>query len=116
MHDSEQAHPRLLVGTLILEPEVAELIAQGRLDIAPSLRRHLANDWGEASDGDRRANAYASLHGGEYFSSYEVGAARPLWIVSEWDRRTTTLLLAPAPDNGKAQPIDHETVSDEIAF
>lgn len=87
--------PKVLpVGELIIEAEIARWMLEGRLDPFPWLRRHLADDWGELTDQERRGNAYAIVHGGEIFSSYRTDTGRTLWIVSEWDRRVTTLMLS----------------------
>jgi hypothetical protein len=60
----------------------------------PYLRRHLHGDWGDLSDSDRRQND-AALKSGEdrLFSSYQVTRDLKLWIITEWDRSVTTLLL-----------------------
>ena len=73
---------------------VDDLVRQGRLNPAPFLRRHLHGDWGDLSDGDRQLND-AALKSGEdrLFSSYQVTPNLKLWIITEWDRSVTTLLL-----------------------
>src|SRR3546814_2412325 len=73
---------------------VDELVRQGRLNPSPYLRRHLHGDWGDLDDSDRRQND-AALQSGEdrLFSSYQVTRDLKLWIITEWDRSLTTLLL-----------------------
>jgi hypothetical protein len=73
---------------------VDQLVRQGGLNPIPCLRRHLHGDWGDLSDNDRRQNN-AALKSGEdrLFSSYEVSPDLKLWIITEWDRSVTTLLL-----------------------
>ena len=70
------------------------LVRQGRLNPTPYLRRHLHGEWGDLSDSDRRQND-AALKSGEdrLFSSYQVTRDLKLWIITEWDRSVTTLLL-----------------------
>ena len=70
------------------------LVQQGRLNPTPYLRRHLGGDWGDLDDSDRRQND-AALKSGEdrLFSSYEVTPGLKIWIITEWDRSVTTLLL-----------------------
>lgn len=88
----------LVVGEIIITPAVGRLIVQGALDPVSYLRRHLAGDWGELTETDRRANENTFLEGGEIFSSYTTSPTRTLWIVSEWDFSVTTLLLPSTPD------------------
>ena len=81
-------------GQVFMTTGVDELVRQGRLNPTPYLRRHLHGDWGDLSGDDRRLND-AALASGEdrLFSSYQVMPDLKLWIITEWDRSVTTLLL-----------------------
>ena len=85
---------RFSPGQVVMTTGVDELVRQGRLNPTPYLRRHLHGDWGDLSDEDRRLND-AALKSGEdrLFSSYQVMPNLKLWIITEWDRSVTTLLL-----------------------
>lgn len=85
---------RFSPGQVVMAAGVDELVRQGRLNPTPYLRRHLHGDWGDLSDDDRRLND-AALQSGEdrLFSSYQVTRDLKLWIITEWDRSVTTLLL-----------------------
>lgn len=85
---------RFASGQVVITTGVDALIEQGRLDPAPYLCRHLSGDWGDLDDSDRRLND-AALQSGEdrLFSSYQVAPDLKLWIITEWDRSVTTLLL-----------------------
>ena len=85
---------RFSPGQVVMTTGVDELVRQGRLNPTPYLRRHLHGDWGDLSGDDRRLND-AALASGEdrLFSSYQVMPDLKLWIITEWDRRVTTLLL-----------------------
>ena len=81
-------------GQVVMTTGVDELVRQGRLNPTPYLRRHLHGDWGDLSGDDWRLND-AALASGEdrLFSSYQVMPDLKLWIITEWDRSVTTLLL-----------------------
>ena len=85
---------RFSPGQVVVTAGIDELVRQGQLNPAPYLRRHLGGDWGDLSDNDRRLND-AALKSGEdrLFSSYQVTPDLRLWIITEWDRSITTLLL-----------------------
>ncbi len=85
---------RFAAGQVVMTAGVDELVRQGRLNPTPYLRRHLHGDWGDLSGDDRRLND-AALASGEdrLFSSYQVMPDLKLWIITEWDRSVTTLLL-----------------------
>ncbi|CAM5219664.1 MULTISPECIES: hypothetical protein [Alcaligenaceae] len=86
--------PRFSPGQVVMTIGVDELVQQGRLNPAAFLRRHLGGDWGDLDDSDRHQND-AALKSGEdrLFSSYQVAPGLKLWIITEWDRSVTTLLL-----------------------
>ncbi|WP_018988626.1 hypothetical protein [Aromatoleum toluclasticum] len=88
------SQPRFPAGHVVMTIGVDALVRQGRLNPAPYLRRHLSGDWGDLDEGDRRLND-AALESGEdrLFSSYRVAPDLKLWIITEWDRSVTTLLL-----------------------
>ncbi|VFR42584.1 FIG146805: Plasmid related protein [plant metagenome] len=85
---------RFSPGATVMTTGVADLVQQGRLNPSPYLRRHLGGDWGDLDESDRRQND-AALASGEdrLFSSYQVDPDLKLWIITEWDRSVTTLLL-----------------------
>ena len=85
--------PRFKLGRLIMTAGVDALIREGRLNPLPYLRRHLRADWGELSGEDRHQNDAALESGERLLSSYQVAPDLTLWIITEWDRSVTTLLL-----------------------
>jgi len=85
---------RFASGRIVMTIGVDTLIDEGRLDPAPYLYRHLCGDWGDLDAGDRSLNDAALQSGNDrLFSSYQVAPDLKLWIITEWDRSVTTLLL-----------------------
>jgi hypothetical protein len=62
-------------------------------DIQKALRRHQSGDWGDVSENDRKANDNAVKNGERVLSSYVSSEGEPFWIITEWDRSVTTVLL-----------------------
>ncbi|MGB3749202.1 MAG: hypothetical protein WA961_13445 [Rhodanobacter sp.] len=87
------SQPRFRAGQLVMTAGVNDLVQRGALNPVPYLRRHLAGDWGDLCDEDRRSNDAALKNGDRLFSSYRVSDDLKLWIITEWDRSVTTLLL-----------------------
>ena len=52
--------------------------------------RHI---WGDVSDADKRANYKAVKDGDRILSSYKSSDGLTFWIITEWDRSATTVLL-----------------------
>ncbi len=58
------------------------------------LVRHASGDWGDVDVEDFEANNQALVHGERILSAYTlVDNATKIWIITEWDRSVTTILL-----------------------
>ena len=81
------------LGRLVATPGAIDLLRSAGEDLLPALlKRHQSGDWGDVPDEDARENEFSVRHGFRIVSSYRVAGER-LWIVTEADRSTTTLLL-----------------------
>jgi len=85
--------PLFALGQVVATPGALELLEnQGQ---APSqfVARHHCGDWGdELCDEDRELNDAALKDGSRLLSAYTVGNEK-LWLITEADRSSTTLLL-----------------------
>lgn len=90
---------RFQPGRLIMTPGIQELVAFKGLNVTEYLDRHLHGDWGEAATAfERRQNDLTVIHDGavrSIISSYSVPEAPAglIWIHTEADRSSTTILL-----------------------
>lgn len=62
-------------------------------DVVTSLARHLSGDWGDVCEEDQEANNNALENEGRILSSYFDRCDVKFWIITEWDRSATTILL-----------------------
>lgn len=62
-------------------------------DAADCLVRHASGDWGDMSEEDKAYNEEALVTGDRILSSYRDSNGIKFWIITEWDRSTTTILL-----------------------
>jgi hypothetical protein len=89
--------PRVIFdpGRVLLTQSVQHLMERGFLDPTLYLRRHFSGDWGELPDEDKYSNQRALTTRERLFSSYNVDAGDEtrLWIITEADRSSTTVLL-----------------------
>ena len=75
------------------------VITQGALNDLPaeevqaSLLRHAEGDWGDVCKGDWALNDEALEHESRLMSSYRTKQGIRFWIITEWDRSVTTILL-----------------------
>jgi hypothetical protein len=63
------------------------------LDPAFLLARHSTGDWGDLEEADKQANEAALQAGDRILSAYKLTGGHKLWIITEADRRATTILL-----------------------
>ena len=71
----------------------AVLASVSHEDIATGLARHLQGDWGDLDNDDRSANDRALIEGSRLLSAYHAANGTKFWIISEWDRSISTVLL-----------------------
>ena len=64
----------------------------GAEGFAPLLRRHMSGDWGDLPEEDKRENDQAILNCDRVVSAYNVAGGR-VWVITEYDRSATTVLL-----------------------
>lgn len=57
------------------------------------LLRHKHGDWGDLCAEDARENERSLRLGNRLLSSYQTRTAAKLWVITEWDRSATTMLL-----------------------
>lgn len=82
------------LGKIVMTRGVDDLVADGKVDILPLISRHATGDWGDVCQIDQQLNDDAVKSGNRILSCYqqpqEIGK---IWIITEWDRSYTTILL-----------------------
>ena len=62
-------------------------------DVASSLVRHASGDFGDVCEEDKAYNEEAVENEGRIMSAYHDRNGIKFWIITEWDRSATTILL-----------------------
>lgn len=83
--------PTFLFGRLVATPNAINSIPND--EILKALARHARGDWGTLDKEDWDANEQALRDGGRLFSAYLSNQNIKFWIITEWDRSATTVLL-----------------------
>jgi len=83
---------RFELGRVFVTTSAEALLDRSGCDRETLLLRHQSGDWGDLSDEDRQANDDALRHGGRLFSSYRIQGEK-VWVITEADRRSSTVLL-----------------------
>ncbi|KVK81009.1 hypothetical protein WJ47_11960 [Burkholderia ubonensis] len=87
------AGPRFRPGRILATPAALEVIAGARVSIIDLLIRHMRGDWGDLSESDRQQNELSVDAGLRLLSSYVLPGGQTVWVITEWDRSSTTFLL-----------------------
>jgi hypothetical protein len=86
--------PLFKLGQVVATPGAIDLLRSLALNPLLFLGRHAMGDWGQICDEDREANRQALKYGNRLLSSYTINRNKErLWIITEADRSSTTLLL-----------------------
>jgi hypothetical protein len=62
-------------------------------EVLSALNRHAQGDWGEICEEDKKLNDEALKIGERLLSAYTSKDGTKFWIITEWDRSATTVLL-----------------------
>lgn len=82
---------RLELGQVVTTKEAIGTLSQ--VDIVKALRRHQSGDWGEMSPQDKLDNNTYLIEGDQVMSKYTSEEGIPFYVITEWDRSVTTVLL-----------------------
>jgi hypothetical protein len=80
-------------GQLLITPGAAQAVAASGDSVLFFLARHLSGDWGDLSREDRQENELSLQRGFRLLSAYKLTSGERIWIISEADRSSTTILL-----------------------
>ena len=64
------------------------------IDLTRYLFRHHCGDWGDLCDEDKRANEMALQRGERILSCYQLPEGQKIYILTEWDRSSTCVMLS----------------------
>ncbi len=81
---------RFPLGQIVMTPGAHETFTPDQ--IAEALRRHARGDWGDICKTDAQENELSLKEGFRLMSVYTFDENK-LWIITERDRSTTTVLL-----------------------
>ena len=83
--------PKFALGQTVITANAKAVLPE--LDVVLALQRHQAGDWGELEEHDRQMNEEGLRNEGRLFSVYKSVRDQKFYIITEWDRSITTVLL-----------------------
>jgi hypothetical protein len=85
--------PRFALGHVVATPGGLIALVEAGQTPYEFIRRHEKGDWGEVDEEDRRENERSIEGGCRLLSAYYLRDGTKIWIITEADRSSTTLLL-----------------------
>jgi hypothetical protein len=88
--------PLFPLGRTLATPDALQALLESKESPTEFLDRHVRGDWGDVCDEDKRLNDQALVDGDRLLSAYKTSNGTTIWIITEADRSSTTILL---PEN-----------------
>lgn len=85
------ADPKFPLGRLVATRNAASQLSSE--DVAIGISRHASGDRGDVCEEDRASNEEALAEGLRLMSVYTSSNGLTFWIITDWDRSITTVLL-----------------------
>jgi hypothetical protein len=86
-------NPLFNLGYVVATPQSTCVLNDHGVSVQSLLQRHASGDWGDLCTEDTQANNDALQYGDRLLSSYVISESCKVWIITEWDRSVTTILL-----------------------
>ena len=92
---NEDSNPKPLfdLGQVVGTPGALQALSDADQLPVELLARHVTGDWGDSPDEDIAENELSVEQGFRILSAYELQTGVKVWVITEWDRSATALLL-----------------------
>lgn len=85
--------PLFGLGQIVGTPGSLQALIEAKQDPVDLLLRHVTGDWGDLDDEDKKENELSVKEEFRILSSYALETGVKVWVITEWDRSVTTILL-----------------------
>lgn len=89
--DTGGERPKFALGRTVMTRAASAVLSPQ--DVIQALLRHARGDWGEVDPDDAGLNEAALVDGDRLLSVYTSGDGERFYVITEWDRSVTTVLL-----------------------
>lgn len=84
---------RFPLGLLFLTPGAIEALEEAGQTAREFIERHVRLEQGELRDDDHKENLFSVSRKLRIFSAFKTAKGEKVWVITEADRSTTTILL-----------------------
>ena len=90
-HGCKRTSPKFELGRLLATPGALHAVSKD--EVTEAIARHLSGDWGDLCPQDTADNEFGLTHSGRLCSRYYTEDGTLFYVITEWDRSVTTVLL-----------------------
>ena len=91
--ETSDPRPLFQLGEIVLTPGALHALREADNPGVEFLYRHQTGDWGDVPDEDKAENEFSVDKGFRILSAYHLNTGVQVWIITEADRSSTTVLL-----------------------
>jgi hypothetical protein len=81
------------LGSVYITPGAQDALEESSQQPIEFISRHQYGDWGDLCEDDKKENELSVKEGFRILSSYRTSKGEKLWIITESDRSSSTILL-----------------------
>jgi hypothetical protein len=85
--------PLFPLGQMVMTRGAIAVLQESNELVTKFLWKHQTGDWGEVCEDDKKQNDEDLKNGNRLLSSYKTQTQKVIWVITEWDRSVTTVLL-----------------------
>jgi hypothetical protein len=95
----DSVKPKFELGQIVATQGALAALKDSNELALPFLLKHQSGNWGEVCEEDKKLNDEAIAHDGDpdqqqrVLSVYRTAKNEKIWVITEWDRSATTILL-----------------------
>ena len=91
--EENEPKPLFVLGQIVGTPSALDALIEAEQNPFELLHRHVTGDWGDLEDEDKKENELSVKQGFRILSAYKLEIDVKVWVITEWDRSVTTILL-----------------------
>ncbi len=93
MFESRRQTAKFELGQIVATPGALTTLGEHGIDPMSLVLRHVEGDFGDLDAEDAQSNEFALISEARIFSAYNLPKGDRVWVITEWDRSYTTMLL-----------------------
>ena len=91
--EEDEPNPLFRLGQIVGTPGALDALIEAKQEPVDLLHRHVTGDWRDLDEEDKKENELSVKEGFRILSAYHLETGVKVWVITEWNRSVTTILL-----------------------